>query len=826
MRVSIEKQTGRIKLPKDFAKLTKITAEGNFVYTFKYKADIAALLSSEVENRAIRVAIRVQRNEALNQTARVFDVGFSPTEIRENLQRLEAEQQDLARRIAARDILKRNTDISKRIPNNLIQEIRRNAALEATANTPIASLFESRFLSVNSIDAGNRIAPILEANLNKQTEEQEVDATGRLIREASLDLVFNRGVDPAEFAGARTNTVVPAHLQHSGLISDRSFFLQEQADRGRIQEINTLVHTLLTRTQAATHAQLEQAQWVNVIHKVDIFEAEIEEIIEVPGDRITGDTFRVEFDLFNNNNFIVQKLVGVVQHSQNVAWIQTPVIPPNVTGYQLGKKGRNILRITQKDDNATGVAIFRKTITASRFNLNEGYRKISTLSIEAADGEQFFEDVVVSNNPTIYRAVPVGPGGELGSEFTSLVLTSERLRTGLKENWYRRPCYLTLSHEIQETTMALFVDNIPNGPIALDLYRRDLTIKEPFQKTGNTVLLNMEPSRPVEFNDTRLKQGHIYEYQCRLTFADGAIVEAGNNLITEFSALQSNIVNVEVMNLQVETEDPDNVDIRFDIRKNITLTDADTVKAALAERGITEYDDDLEGQKQKLQDLFFIRVERTNLNSGAIEDFGIIDSLSFSDRTFGAVKNVSPLKSETTYKYAVVAHARSAETLLTELTRSVKTSNTESYDLKPSKFLNPITLTEGNIVTPNSQKRNHAKSNFSLGSISDIQYVNVPLGTFLPKLQEVRVSQVNNERVVVRWRIQGDSTKIDHYLIVLELNGMRTVVGKAHSIGNKNDFQFIDSLDNGERGPLQYIVTPVYLDYSRGTEIRTNTILI
>jgi len=96
----------------------------------------------------------------------------------------------------------------------------------------------------------------------------------------------------------------------------------------------------------------------------------------------------------------------------------------------------------------------------------------------------------------------------------------------------------------------------------------------------------------------------------------------------------------------------------------------------------------------------------------------------------------------------------------------------------------------------------------------------------LPKIQDAKAIVVNDSKVVVEWKIQGDARKIDHYLIVLEINGIRTVVGKAGSIGDTNRIEFVDCLDNGEHGALEYSIIPVYLDYSRGTEIRTSPILI
>jgi len=693
-KVSIQRKNRRIRLPQEFAFLEKITPQGNFVYKFRYLANIHELLGpNNNDGEAIVVNIRVMHNEAAPRTVKVFDQGFNPDAINNQIQKLTARQADLNKQILRREIIRKRSDISKDIPNDRVRDIRRETHVaEANERTPLRTFFSTDVLATTGLNADNKVAPILESNLVKPSREQEIDPRDSNIREASLGLLFNELTDPAEYAGRRTNTIAPASKQHAGVKTDTSFFLEKnETDKDLIQQLDVMIKSLLTRTEAATHhKQLPPESFVNVVTKVDEFESTIEEIIEIPGESLTNDKFRVELDLVNSKGLIVQKLKGVVYHSRNVARLRTPTKPPKLSGFQLGRKGRNVLRVTQVDENATGIAVYKKTVIPWRFNLNDQWRRIQLVDHTADKGERFLEDVGVSENPTIYRAFAVSPDGKLSSQFSSVVLRSERTKTSLEENWKRRPRFLTLSHEIQETTVVLFVDNIPNGPIALELFEKDLTLRSSFEKVGRTALLNKEPTRPLEFQKERLKVGHVYEYQCRLTYRDGAVVDAGNNLIVEYSPLENNIINVDVLNLQIDSDNDDDIDVRFDIKKDITLTDTDKVKALLAERGITEFSSEFEKNKSRLQDLFFIRIERANLITGEVEDFGIIDGLNFSDKVLGQIQGVTPLEPATAYKYAVFAHARAAETIIPELSRSVVTGPNSSYSLKPGKFLHPL----------------------------------------------------------------------------------------------------------------------------------------
>lgn len=839
MKVFIEKQPSHIELPDDFATLEKINSDGSFVYRFKYNASIPKILGNNKERSSITVEINILKNIAVESTVKIFDQGFDPKQIVKLLKQRETLQRQLNRR-KKRSILKtRYSDISKRIPNS---ETRRISGLYKKQGVDSNSSktnyrpkeddplrLTSRYVpvvkSVESLEAGFKTAPILEVNLNKNLPTEEDQATAKDIRRESLNLLFLNKLDPAMWYGQRTNSIVPAMKQFFGVNTKTSYFYRNQNDPNTRKKTDILIKSFLTKAEVASHAELPNAKFVNVITKVEDDIARIEEIITIEEELLNSDSFLVEFDLINPKGILIQRLTGVVKHARNVALIQRPVVAPYMSVTPIGRNGKNMIQLRQLDENATKIALYKKEIQASQHNFSNEYEKFQVVELDKEDTIFFTEDKVITNNPVIYRAIPVGSNGDMSAEFSSVVVQSQKVKTSLKENFLRRPNFLTLYNEIQGRTNVLYIDNIPNGPISLEVYRKDLGIKNDYQLVEK-VYLELEANRPVEVDDSGLRANRIYEYKCKLLYPDGCKIDAGNNLIVEYTPLESNNINLSIQNVE-HGLDEDVIDVSFDIVKTAISKQLDTVKSAILSQNITEYEDAIKNEKESLQNLFFIQVLRQDLLTGEIENFGIVEEENFSDKNLGPVRNVSELQPGRAYKYSVVAYSRPAETLLPNYTRTANSGSTNSYEIKPSKYLHPITLSEeGSIVTEASLKKNHAKGAFTQGKIVDIQYVDVNLGSFLPKVEEAKAEVVNKSRTLLKWRIKGNSNFIDHFIIVLEINGMRTIVGKSHAIGGSNQFQFVDLLDNGEHGPLEYIIVPVYYDYTRGSEVRFNTIFI
>ena len=84
----------------------------------------------------------------------------------------------------------------------------------------------------------------------------------------------------------------------------------------------------------------------------------------------------------------------------------------------------------------------------------------------------------------------------------------------------------------------------------------------------------------------------------------------------------------------------------------------------------------------------------------------------------------------------------------------------------------------------------------------------------------------NNELALLSWRVQGAIEQFDHFIIMKEVNGVRTIIGKSHSEFQYGNCQFFHVLTPNDVGELTYVISPVLNDYTPGDSVKTNSMVI
>ena len=347
-----------------------------------------------------------------------------------------------------------------------------------------------------------------------------------------------------------------------------------------------------------------------------------------------------------------------------------------------------------------------------------------------------------------------------------------------------------------------------------------------------------DSSKVIRRTDELVKEERIYEYRILLTYKNGDTEVANNNLIVEFVEPDSSIVSILVSQPKI-SETSKGIDATMTITKDIANTDMDVIKGFLKEQGLDEqYADEVYTARKELQNLFFTRVVRQNLITGAEEEFGPLTSNTFSDYAVGRTRNVKPLEAGGLYRYAFYTYARDPQTMFDELVRIIKktstsvqlktgeTYNPNEYSFSPAKWHHPVTLKEGNLVSDKSLARNHAKNAFTFGKLVDIDYIDLNLIGTTPSVENVLAVSLDEYSNLISWDASGDVTKFDHFIISVEISGIKDIVGKCHNIDANGRFTYVDTLNNDEEGPLVYTVTPVYFDMNFGTEESAEVLII
>jgi hypothetical protein len=815
MKIKVERLNNILKLPAEAAFLEGISDDGKYYkYRIRYQADI----ERAIKNKAINVIIRILKDETRTEKFNIFVASQNNNDnIIKNLLLQKPLQKDLSRSKGFQVLFATNSDLSKKIPNDQIKLI----SSVPNSGKRIKKYIKNKVQRVDDIKNSNVVRPVLETNLI--AFKDKLGITQKQFKDNLKIILRTTKTEPALFLGSKSRSIISSNRAFTGIINKRPELVKAISQQNRKFEL--VKENLLSVSNILNTSELPNTEYMNYTEAdFDDF-VTVDEIIQVPVESLRQTNFILELELFNNKKLSQQVISSRINHQEKLDDLLIPYLAPSVKSSPIHKPGKVTLLLKQTDDNCNKINLYKKIVPTDRINLDSSFSFVKSVYIKKSDGAMPVVDTHASSNPTIYRAVSVGKNGVLGFEFDSVVINQDSQKTRIKnQKINKKDTVLTLTHQIFNGFIKLFVTNIPSEPIALEFFRKDLSLNE---RTGtrisNRILLNSDNNSKITFEDRSAKKDRIYEYYCVLIYKDGDEEVAKNNLIVKYETIESNVATVSVTTPVISET---NLDVSFNIVKDISSKNIDIVKKLLTEQNILdEYQDDITNEKEKLQELFIVRILRTNLETGEIEDFGIIDSLEFSDRKFGRNKNVKPLEAGIEYEYTIMVYSIASEILLEKYTRSVAYKNT-SYDLLPSKWLHPLTLKQGNLTTQITAKTRHANSVFTFGKVVDIQYVGINLKDVLPKIDSVKAKTIGLNKALIKWKITGNPNKIDHFIITLESLGSRTIVGKSHNISSTNDFQFVDILDNGEHGALKYIITPIYFDYSQGSEVTTNTIFI
>ena len=822
MRALIRRDANIIEIPDDFARLESITQDGYFIYKIKYRVDPV----KAVRSRTFITAISVTNRPQVRRAVRTF-ANFNPQLINRRLRLRRAITKDLLRQESAERIITLLSDITKRIPNNRTISLSRT---RFTAPPILRTRLRIRPALVSTVRSQNLTMPVLDRNttrLPQIVQSETLSDRRQSLRLRSSRLAVGCRRDPASFVGQRTNAISSAVRGIAGTLSRRPPSIQRTLRLG-----TPLVSSLLNQRNYSNQIQLRNSVYFNIPLREEATWIEVEETLRIPIGDLPDDEFFLTYELRNNRELNVQTLTRPVPHSENIAKLQIPTEAPEIVAFSVGALGRTTLNVKQLDKNASKIRIYRRELNKGNPTIDAQYDYVGEIDAEFGEDFQRVDDLFASTNPVIYRAVPVNGDDILGAEFSSTVV-EQKGRPFNVGKFKRQPYFATLDADTQENSIVVTIRDIAPGPIAIKLLRKDRTINEqsfstvrPGGEGSEVTLIETDSNAPVVLEDTEVKEDRIYEYRALFIFADGTEEFAANNLIVEFCPVAANILELDVSEPDVE-QSGDEIDVTFTVDKNVIQTQGDLIKSFLEEQGITtEFQDQLLANRDKLQNLFGVRVTRRNLTTGELEDFGIISSPNFSDKTFGRVRSVQPLQGGFDYKYTITAHARDTETLFETLRKTVQARTNVSYSFAPNQWRHPITLLRGNLVTPRTLIRNHSKSTFTFGRVVDNRTLTVSLADIQPSLFSGKVVRFGENQTLVQWKVQGDVNKIDHFIVILEILGMRTIVGKSHNITNSNYFQFVDKLTNQECGELSYFIVPVFFDYSRGPELKTNSVLI
>jgi len=823
MRAFIKREQNIIDVQEDFANLYKIDSnlvDGSYHYKFQYFVNP----QKAFRNDAIIVEIFLSKEPYVIKTQNIFGTSV-PDEVITNIRLKNQRQKDSYR---SYDLVKNNTvfvpsmrsDITRFISNQTVSRFSKNPRLARDSKPIVSTRTSMKPVKVSDLTDRNISMPVLEVNTSRFKEL----ANSVELRQQATNVLFQKKLDPASFVGKRTNSIISAKSSYSGTTPNKT------NNHKTFNEDDILVSSLLS----GRYINSDDNKGPGDIQTVPVVETSenlvVEESMSIPISYLDLDNFYVVFRLKNKHGVIIETTSKLVEHGKQVALMKIPSIPPLIVAPPKSSFGGTTINLKQLDPSGTSIKLYRKSFSTLESIKDSTYSLVGEVKCTSSDGFVSIFDYPNSIDPVVYRAISVNSNGLFGSEFSSVVVENMRGTVAKTSAINQKPCFVTIASTILPSGISLKLSNFPSEPIAFELKRKDLSLGEKtFTSISNPTLLDSLQSSSIVVEDINLTLKHIYEYVVFLHYKTGEVKQSSSRHVVNFKPVTNNIVSLEVSSADITQSGGNEIDVTFSITKKIIQNSADQVKNFLTKQGfLGEFQDDIIANREKLGNLFAIGLKRHNLSTGEVEDFGILeDDENFSDIQAGAVSGVKPLQAGFEYKYILTAFARNIESLLPKLVKTNSDIPSLEYTFTPSEWTHPITLEDGNLVTEASLKRNHSSKSFSFGAIADIKELQVSLSEVLPSIYDGKAKFLPGRKsVLVQWKIQGNINKIDHFIIVLEILGMKTIVGKTHNISNSNYFQFLDTLDNQESGGLTYFIVPVYFDYSRGVELKTNQVII
>lgn len=846
MRININRQDGIITLPNDFAVLEDITKEGRFRYAIKYNVDVP---------RAVKENAFLVKIHASLEPPDVKDVpGFTrlnSQEVIKNLLTRQAERTEMNRAFVKNFIATVTSDITSKIPNDKAKELKPTKVQKTFKNYDDAKLTAEKYLfqkrgfklvKASDLTTQNVSQPVFQTPLFQPTVNEIVPLQPP--QEYGFDLILKHGIDPAQM-GNRTTQVVDTEKAYAGILQRPRGVAREAvigSPVGAVKPAFGILNTVLGESQVKPSSQLGLANndftHVQVEESTNIVTIEEDLYLDVSA---VGDQFYLIFELQDINGVETESTSTVVHHARNLSVFTLPVQLPFVSATRC--TGYNRLELKQVDPNGAGVFIYRKILNTHSATTEADFVQIAKMPLRTQDGSKWYNDPNPGMQPVIYRVVTYNRAELKSHDFASAVVNPPQRVHMVRAHAQQKKLFMSINTKVVDKTIQIELNDIPPGVLAMKVFRLDLTRHEKLSEAtqvGNVVYIQKLPTPNSRFyvTDTAPVDQRVYDYRVKLIFRDGTEFWSSSSSHIQFNPIVNNVITTTSTPIKA-TNVGNELDVVFRLSSVVTEGKMDQVRKAMEQQGILGfYQDDIIQNRDQLQNLIAYQIKRTNLTTGEIEDMGVFIGRDFSDNAVGHNRGVKKVQAGHTYEYTINTHFRSAQSLISTFTTTVTNTNNpdRTYSYAPSKWQHPVTLRDGNLVSTTSLKRNHANTDFTFGTVGDILHIRISLAPPAPAVQKATVSPLGKGKVMLRWELKGSPKQIDHFLVMKEEMGMRTLVGKVHALTDARSLQFIDtpSLPEVTRAnptqnlPLSglvnqaletaatYHVTPVLHDLSHG----------
>jgi hypothetical protein len=455
------------------------------------------------------------------------------------------------------------------------------------------------------------------------------------------------------------------------------------------------------------------------------------------------------------------------------------------------------------DSSNKRLRIYRKTIDE---DLKNSYEKLNFVSLEN-DSFKEFQKYSYSHRlgeNSIYRI-----SFENSCEFEDIVFKSPGKKISSK--------LIVIPRLVQEGINVLVINNSLPEVVAVRLLYRDATVKNKNFSSTNQIISFDPGVNSTDLTIKNLTPYHTYEVTTKLIFKNGI------ELISNYSSFLEYIpffgdVNATITNLLVSE------DVQFTVQATLLRDQIGLLNSLLAQTSATYDLAALLNRPADYDRFIAFNIIRYNMNTGHVDNLGVIgNGETFVDSQRSSQVSAFALRQGDKYKYVVYPLVRDPADIVKESIELKDQETRKTYKVNPRKHRHPLTLIKGSVITQSFLNKD-PKQDMLYGSTGTSIQLDVTILKSMPKIQNFIAGFLDKKRLILSWNVVGDIATIDHFIVMKEINGVKSVVGKSHCF--ENSLSFIHELTNHDLGNVRFILNPIYQDYSSGALEASNYILI
>lgn len=572
-----------------------------------------------------------------------------------------------------------------------------------------------------------------------------------------------------------------------------------------------------------------EEEFVTTIEQINDGLMTIRDIVKLPTSLIKENSqLIIKFDLLKsevlssgeNSISVLESVEKTLDIGKTIESYQQVKKPPIVGKFR--DQSTIILSIQQVDEKADYVEIYKKTINGSKYT---NYTKIDEFALSKKDGSLSRRYDNLQDQHTIFRVIAKSSLDRKikSNEFTDVIVTNKKIPSR----------HLTL------------VPILVPGGIQITAYNRNPEIKSALILARNVTLKHNQfiPIGRIYFSEneteqtivfSNLKHDHIYEFTSNIIDAKGNEYVSSYTTFIEFMEYEGKALKVVIDNAGgspqnrnnsiVGSATTSNGDYSFSCRAILQKDAIGQMQSALGSTSALYNTLQLLESEASYDKLIFFMITRYNVNNGEIANLGIVESGELMIDSVQSEKFLAEtLQPNNEYVYVIQPLIRDPEPAITTNKEMVDKITKKKYTMNPKQHRHPVLLKYGNIFPLDYIKfdRKHPALYGKVG----VNYV-LKIAKKSTAAEILALSaDLDGDKCLVSWRVGGEISKIDHFVVMTVNENFRRVVGKAHCV-ETNVVKFIHELTQKDVGYNHYVIIPVYSNLEVGTPLKTNKILV